>query len=151
VWLGRGAAGPLEVAEPAVVVVEQREGHLPALLDGRRRKAFGHAVPVRLVGELLAEVGSVILAMRLLDKGQPLRARAHPRQPAPQEVPHGAPVSRIDVGLGEPAAAEHHRRLRRVDGIGLGLAPVDGLQSARVAQDARKPLAGAEGSPPGPR
>jgi hypothetical protein len=87
VWLGRGAEGPLEVAEPAVVVVEQREGHLPALLDGRRRKAFGHAVPVRLVGELLAEVGSVLRAMRLLDRGHPLHSRAHPRHPAPQEVP----------------------------------------------------------------
>jgi hypothetical protein len=151
VWLGRGEEGPLDVAEPEVVGVDQREVHLHALLDGRSRNAFGHAVPVRLVGELLVDVGSVILAIRLLDRGQPLRSRAHLRHPAPPEVPRGAPVSRIDVGLGERAAAEQHRHLRRVDGIVFGLAPVDGLQIEPVAQDARKTLAGAEVSQPCPR
>ena len=149
-WRGRCEEGPREVAAPAVVVVASRQVPRQALLDGRSRQAFGHAVPVRLVGARRADVGAVIRAMRLLEMGPPRRARAHPRHPAPPEVPRGAPVSRRDISLGQQAAAEPHRTLRRVDGIVLGLAPVDGLHRAHGAQDARHTRAGAAVSPPVP-
>jgi len=38
-------------------VVDQREVHRHALLDGRIRKAFGHAVPFALEASFFADVG----------------------------------------------------------------------------------------------
>jgi hypothetical protein len=48
---------PLKVREQAVVVVDQREVHLDALLDGGIRKALRHTNSVRFVGQLLADLG----------------------------------------------------------------------------------------------
>jgi hypothetical protein len=60
---------PLEVRQQAVVVPNQRELHLDARLGGGIRKALSHAGAVRLVGQLLAELRPVILAVRRLDIG----------------------------------------------------------------------------------
>jgi hypothetical protein len=70
VFLGGLDNRPLEVREQAVVVPNQRKLHLDALLDGRIREALGHAGSVRLVGQLLADLRQVILAVGLLDMGQ---------------------------------------------------------------------------------
>jgi hypothetical protein len=48
VGLGRLDNGQLQVRKQTVVVANEREIHLDALLDGRIRKSFGHAVPVGL-------------------------------------------------------------------------------------------------------
>jgi hypothetical protein len=59
----------LQVGEQTVVMVNQREVHCDALLDGWIGKAIGHAVPVRRVGQLLATLGQIRLAVRLVDIG----------------------------------------------------------------------------------
>ena len=95
-----------KVAEEAVVVRDAREVHLDTVLYGRIRTALGDALTVRLVGDVLAEGRQVLRARRLLDMGEEFCPLAHPRHATPEEVAGGPPISRIDVGLGEPAAAE---------------------------------------------
>jgi hypothetical protein len=71
VWLGCFEDGQLQVAEPAVIMVNQGEVHCKTLLHGRVQASLGHAVPVGLVGELLANLGAVVLAMGVRHMGQP--------------------------------------------------------------------------------
>src|SRR5918996_1494678 len=49
----------LQVSEELVVVIDQREVDLDALLHGRIGTALGHALPVGLVGEFFADLGEV--------------------------------------------------------------------------------------------
>jgi hypothetical protein len=150
VLLGRLDKSQLHVVEQLIVGVNQGEIDFDMLLHGGIKAPFRHAIPIRLVGQLLPELGQVVLAVRMLDVREERGAFARQMQTAPEEVPGGAPVSRIDVGLGEHAAAEQHRHLMRVDFIVFGLVPVDGLHRERVAQDERNTLAGAQVGQPVP-
>jgi hypothetical protein len=150
VLLGRLAPRQLHVVEQLSVGVNQGAVDGALLLHGGSKAPCRHAIPSRLGGQLVPELGSVVLAVRLLDVREALGACACQRHTAPEEVPCGAHGSRRDVGLGEQAAAAQHRHRLRVDGLVLGLAPGDGLQSARVAQDERKTLAGAQVGQPVP-
>ena len=60
--------------------------------------------------------------------------------PAPEQVSGGTPLSRIDIGLREHAAADQHSNLVGVDLIVVGLAPMNGFHVQGVAQDEGNPL-----------
>jgi hypothetical protein len=104
--LGRPHEIPLEVSQQAVISVDQCEVQVDALLDGRLRKAFGHAIAVRFVGQLLADLGQVILAVRLLEMGQSLGPCAGQMHAAPEEVSRGPYSGGIDIRLGEHPAPQ---------------------------------------------
>ena len=102
------------------------------------------------VGELLRRRGEVVLQERHLQVSQEFGAFADEVGAAAQEVTGGPHRLRIDVGLGERAAAEQAGQLPGVDGVGLGLAAVDRLEVQRVAQDEGDALGGAQVGEPVP-
>jgi hypothetical protein len=89
--------------------------------------------------------------MGILDMGQELGPFARERHPAPEQVSGATPLSRIDLGLREHAAAEQHRNLVGVDLIVLSLTPMHGFHIQGMAQDEGNPLLHAKGGEPGPR
>ena len=89
--------------------------------------------------------------MGLVEMGQERGPCARERHPAPEQVSGGTPLSRIDRGLREPAAAAPHRHLVGVDPIVLGRAPMQGVHGQGRAQDDGKTLLGATVGEPGPR
>jgi hypothetical protein len=125
----------LEGSEPVVVVATQREIHLDTLVHGGIHKALGHTDSVRLVGELLATLRPVILAVGMLDMSQSCGPLAHPMDPAPKQVARGAPLGGIDRGLGQHPAAPQDRDVVRIAAVVFDLAPRDRLHGARMAQD----------------
>jgi hypothetical protein len=141
----------LQGREQALVGVDQCEVHRDTLLDVGIEKALGHAGPVRLVGERLADLWEVVWAVSLVDMRQELGVFAHERQPAPEQVPRGPPRGGIDRGLGQPPAPQEHRDLMGIELIVFGLAPMDGLHGAGVAQHEGNPFLGADVGQPGPR
>ena len=110
------------------------------------------ATPCRLrfVGELLADLGQVILAVGILDMGQQLRPFAHQMHPAPEQVAGGAHLGGIDIGLWEHAAAQQHGNFLGVDLVVFGLAAMDRFHVERVAQDEGNTFLGAEVGEPVP-
>jgi hypothetical protein len=141
---------PLESRAPGVGVAHQRDIDLAALLDCGLRNAFGPAVTVRLVGQLLADRGEVIWARRVLDLGQPRGPLAWEMPAPPEPSPARPHRGGVHVGLGQHAAAPPHGHLLGLARIVLGLAPGDGLQGERRAEDARTACTGAAIGPPGP-
>jgi hypothetical protein len=84
---GRVEDGQLHIAEQLVVVANQREVDCDTLLHGGRGKPPGHTVAVRLIGEFLANLGPVILAVRILHGREQLGPFAHQRHPTPEQIP----------------------------------------------------------------
>ena len=140
----------LQVKHQTGVGVDQREVQRHTLMDGGLGKRCSPARPVRHSGELFAALRQMILAVGLLDSSESRRACAHERPPAPQEVTGRMPLSGIDVGLGQHAAAEEHRHRMGIDCIVLGLTAMHRLQIEGMAQDAGKPRGGAEVGQPVP-
>ena len=141
----------LQVGQPGVVGMDQREVDRKALLDGRLREALRHAGSVRLVCELLADRREVVLTSGMLAMSHERGPCAREMPPAPEQVSGGTPLSRIDSGLRAHAAAKQHRHLVGVDRRVLGLAPMKGVHVQGVAQDAGNPLLRAKVREPGPR
>jgi hypothetical protein len=142
---------PLQGGQPVVVRVDQREVDRKALLDGKFGKPFSHAGPVRLVGQLFAEIRPVIRDSGILNMGEPLRPLAHERHPAPEQIPCGSPLGGIDIGLGEHPAGQEDGDRVRIHCIVFGLAPGDGLHIEHMAQDKGHARLRAEVRQPGPR
>jgi hypothetical protein len=65
----RGAfdAGEFQVSEELIVVGNQGQVALEALVHGGVSKALGDPVAVGLLGDLLADLGQVILTVSILD------------------------------------------------------------------------------------
>jgi hypothetical protein len=106
--------------------------------------------PITFIGKLLADLGQVVLAVRILDVGPELGPFAREMHPAPEHVSGGTPLSRIDRGLREHAAAEQHGNLVGVDPIVLGLAPMNGFHVKGMAQDEGNTRLGAKVGEPVP-
>ena len=64
------------VAQPLVVVANQREGAFETPVHGRLRAPLGDAVAVGLIGHLLANRGQGVLAVGVLARGTSRRAWA---------------------------------------------------------------------------
>jgi hypothetical protein len=106
VGLGRLDEIQLQLSEQAVVVIDQPEVHRDAFLHGRLRKAFGDASAVGRVGDVLADLGEVVLGLGMLDMGSELRTFSHQMHAAAEQVTGGAHGGGIDIGLREHPAAE---------------------------------------------
>ena len=87
---------------------------------------------------------------RVADVGEELASLAHEEEPTPEQITRSAHPARIDVGLGETAATQHHRELVRVDLVVLGLGPVDRLHIEGVTEDEGDLLARAQVGEPVP-
>jgi hypothetical protein len=145
------AKGHLRVAEPAVVVLDQREIAGDALLPGWIRQALGHARSVGLVGELRAELGPVLVAVGRWDMRQQRGPLAHERPAAPEQITRRTHLGGVTLSLGEHAAAEQERNLLRVELVVCGLGPVDGPHVEGLAEDEGHPCSGPAVGQPGPR
>jgi hypothetical protein len=100
--VGLGALHEIQrqISEQVVVVADQREVHGNVLLDGWPGKPLSHAFPIRFIGQLLADLGQIILAIDILHMGQQLGPCAHQRHPAPAQIPRGPHGSGIDISRG---------------------------------------------------
>jgi len=67
----------LQLGEQLVVGGDQRQVDLKTFWHGGIRKALGDSLPVRFVGDLLAELRQVVLAVDVVDMGSECSAFAH--------------------------------------------------------------------------
>ena len=79
-----------------------------------------------------------------------LAALAREEEAPAEQVASSAYPGRVDVGLGDHAAAEQDHELLGVDAVVLGLGAVDRLQIEGVGQDERDAMFGAEIGEPVP-
>jgi hypothetical protein len=119
-------------------------------LYSRVGKAFGYPVTVGLVSDVFANGRQVRLAVGVLHMCQEFAALVRQRHAAPQEITGGAPLSRVDIGLREHAAAQQDSNLLRVDLVMFGLAALDGLHVEGMTEDERDLFVGAEVGEPVP-
>jgi hypothetical protein len=147
VGLGRAAEGQCHVAAQVVIGADQGQRDLDPLLDGGVRTPLGHANAGRVVGELLPPRGPVLRAVGLRERGQPRRPLAPP-MPPPEPIPWGAQGGRRPRRLWAPPATARARNVVRVDRVVFRVAPRARVQSARVPEDTRHPVARPEGGPP---
>jgi hypothetical protein len=139
---GDGAEGSRQSAQELVVMADHGEVHCAALLDGRIGEPLRDAASVGVVGHRLAALGPVVLAVGVLAVSEELRPFPRERQPAPEEIPGGAHLGRIDRGLGEHATAPEDSHLVRIDPIVFGFAAMDGLHIEGMAADERHAVLG---------
>jgi hypothetical protein len=151
VLLGRFENGQFHIAEQAVVVVNEREIDFDALLHRRIGKPLGDAVAVRLVGNLLANLGQVVLTIGILDVPEQLRALAHQVHPAPEQVTGGAHRCRRDRGLRDHPAAEQHGDFPGVNPVVFRFAAMDGFHRQGMAEDKRQSVLRTQVGEPVPR
>jgi hypothetical protein len=148
---GRLHDGQLHVAEPLGIAAHQGEIDFHPLLHGGIREALHHPLAVGLIGQLLATLWQVILAVSLLEVREELGAFARQMPAASAPVTGGPHRGGIDLGLGAHPATESHRNLLRVDRLVCGFPAVDRLHSEGVAEDQGHRFLGAEVGEPGPR
>jgi hypothetical protein len=149
--LGRFEHGQFHVTEEVVVVANQGEIHVDALLHGRIGKPFGNPGAIGFVPELFADLGQVILAVRLLDMGQQLSPFPHEMHPASEQVSRGAHLGWIDIGLRDHAAAEQHRDFPGVNPVVFRFAAMDGFHIQGMAEDKRQSVLRTQVGEPVPR
>jgi hypothetical protein len=133
-----------------VRVVNQSQVDCDTRLHGGIGKALRAAVAVRLIGDLLANLGPVILAVGIVDVGSQLRPLAHQGHPSPEEIAGRPHRGGIHLGWREHPAPEQDGHLVRVDRVVCGLAPMDRLHRERVAEHKRNPFARTEVGQPIP-
>ena len=147
---GRVEKGPLQIVQLAVIMVDQGEVHLEALLDRGVGKPRSDSCSVGLVCDLLPDLGQVVLAVRRLDRRQPLRPCAHASPAAPPQGSCGPQRSGIEIGLREPASAQAYRDVLGLDGVVFGFPTVDGLHVEGVPEDKGQVLSSPQVSMPVP-
>jgi hypothetical protein len=105
---------------------------------------------VGFVGDLLADLGSVRLAVGVVHLSQECRAFAHQVRATSEQVAGGAPLRRRDISWWKPAAAEPRRNLVRIELVVFGLAAVHGFHGERMPQHAGDTCCGTEVGEPVP-
>jgi hypothetical protein len=151
VLLGSGHEGSRQLAAALVVGAKQGEVHCDALLHGGIGNPLGHAVTGGLIGNLFPDLGQVVLTVGVLDVGQERGPFPREIQAAPEQIPGGAHLGRIHLGLGAHAATQEPRKLVRLDRVVLGLAAMDRRHLEGMAEDQREACLGTELGQPGPR
>ena len=148
--LGGFAAGECDVAKQGIVIGEERAIHCDALGHRRLGNALGHAVSVGFVGALCADGREVRLAVGIVDRGQAFAALAGQGHASTPQGPGRAPLSRRDLGLREPTAAQQPGDVLGVDRVVFGLAAMDGLHGEGMTEDTRDTVCSPEVSQPVP-
>ena len=143
--------GQFHVTEPLVVVVNQGKVDFDTLLHGGLGKPLSDTIAVRLIGDLLADFGQVILASGMLDVGSQLRPCAHQMHAAPEEISRGPHLGGVHIGLGQHAATQEYGNFMGVDRVVFGLTPMDRLHVQGMAEDNRDAFVSTEVGQPVPR
>jgi hypothetical protein len=138
VLLGGFEEVSLQVAAQLVIVGDQGEVYFHALLHRSIGKPRSDARAVGFGGQLLPNLGEVLLAIGMLDVAQQLRPPPGAIHPAPQQVAGRTPLGRLDIRLREHPAPEQHGHLLRIELIALGLTPMNGFHGERVAEARRE-------------
>jgi hypothetical protein len=148
--LGRVDEGSLQGVESLVVVSNEPEVDRKTLWHGRIGKPLRDASPVRLIRQLLAHLGQMVLAVGLLHRREPLGPFAREMQAAPEEITGRPHRGGIDIGLREHPATQQHGDLLGVARVVCGLAAVDRFHLQRVPEDNGHLCLGAEVGEPVP-
>jgi len=111
VLLGGLHDSQLEVGEESVVRGDQNQVDFDSLLYRGIVAALGHASTVGFVGDLFANRGQIVLAVRILDMGQEFSPFAQQVGTASQEVTGGTHLRRVDVGLQDHTATQKYSNL----------------------------------------
>ena len=125
--------------QPPSGVVHAGQVDGATLRHGGSREPGRHAIPMRLGGEWLPDLGEVGRAVGLREVGEKLGALARQRPAPPEEVPGGAHRGGRDRRLGEPPAPPEDRHVLGVELLVLRLAAVEGLQRQGRPEDTREP------------
>ena len=148
--LGRRDNGQFQIPQQLIIIVDQGEVDFDTLLHGGIREPLSNTAAVGFVGDLLANIGQIVLPIGLLDMRQQLSPFPHEMHPPPKQVAGGSHLRGIDVGLGQHATTQEHGNFLGVDLVIFGLAPVDGFHVERMPEDKRQPLPSAQVSKPIP-
>jgi hypothetical protein len=97
--------GAFHVAKPCIVSAAERQIDVEAFGPRWLGNALGAPVAVGLVGELVADGREMSLAVGVLSMGAECAACACQVSASPHQVAGGAPLGRLDSGLGEHPAA----------------------------------------------
>jgi hypothetical protein len=87
-----------------------------------------------LVGNFLADLRQVVWRVGLLDVTEEFGPFAHQMHATSEHITGGAPLSRIDIGLGDHTTATQHGDLLRIDLIMFGFTPVKGFHVESMTQ-----------------
>jgi len=133
VFFGRSDDIALQMGQEAIIGFDhlQVDGH--ALLYGRVVEPLDDAFTVLGFGNASQGVREIILASGVLDMSKELGPFSHEVIPSSQEIPSGAHLCGIDIGLREHAATEQGSDLKGVDLIVFGFSSVNGFHVEGVA------------------
>ena len=76
-----------QLSQKPIVYIDELEIHLDAFLNGKAGEVIGDAVTICLVGQLLSELGEVVLAIGVLDVGEQFGTFLHEMVSSPEEIP----------------------------------------------------------------
>jgi hypothetical protein len=142
VWLGCCEEKECKIVQQLRILGEKSEVDLHGLGHGDILTTLGHPGTVGCVGNLLADLGQVLLAVGMLPMRSQCRPVAHQVGAAAEQGAGGAHRSRRDRGGWKPAAAEPCRTLVGIDLGVLGLAAVPGFHVERMPQHAGDAVCG---------
>jgi hypothetical protein len=120
-----------------IVNSTSRSSRCDTLLHGGLRKPIRHTLPVCLVGQLLPDLGQVVLAVGLLDVRKEFGAFTGQMEAAPEQVARYLHLGRIDLGLRKHLATQQHGDFLGVALVVFRLAAVDGFHIQCMPEDNR--------------
>jgi hypothetical protein len=150
---GRGGceAGAFQGPEALSGLGAQGQVARAVRLDRQSGNAGGAALTVRLVGERLADAGSVGGRGGIVPMREEVSAWAPQVGAAPAPGPGGAHVSGVHIGLRAQPPAEQGGNVGRIARIVCGLAARDGVPVEGVTEDKGHPRFRPPVGQPGPR
>jgi hypothetical protein len=140
----------LDIAEPLIVVADQREVSCHTFLRGRSGKPLGNVRAMGFGGQFLPALREVVRAVRVLDRREQCGPLTGQGQTAPQQLAGGTHLGGGDGGLGEPPAAEEQGNFLRVNLVIFRFASRDSLHIQSMAQHAGNAFASTEVGEPIP-
>ena len=150
VVLGGCEEGEFQLLEERIIRGEEGQIDRHGLLHGGIVTALGPPVAMRFVGNLLADLGHVVVAIGMLPMGQECSAFAHQGGAAPAQVTGGAHLRWRDRGLREHPAPQHGGNLVRIDLVVCRFPAVEGFHGEGMPQDEGEAFLNPEVSEPGP-
>ena len=139
-----------EIPDRAIEVIDEFEIGRDTHANIGIFELFGDTLAMNFIGDLLAELGEVVLAVGVLDVAKEIGAFSHQVGTPAHEIPGGAHGSGIDVGLRDHACAKESADFLRIDSVVLGFTSMDGFHVEGVAEDEGDVFAIAEISEPVP-
>lgn len=147
---GRAEDIVFQGAEETIVMADEIEIEFDAAPDAGIDELLSYSLTVDFVGDVLAELGKIALAVSVLDVSEEIAARSSQVGAPAEKVPGSPHFGRVDVGLGNHPAPEEGGDLVGVDSIVLNLGTVNGFHVEGVTKDEGDLLLGAEIGEPVP-